>query len=139
MKTLKSIIFIAALISVVSADGFIIVPPMYVMPLSVKYHKVTCDIVNGVATTVINQEFVNSNETQVIGARYIFPVPTGVTISEFAMLIDDISYEATVMSKDEARTFFRNAVKNSTMSSLLEYAGNSAYTLEIGNIAPGKS
>ncbi|MBN1308367.1 MAG: VWA domain-containing protein [Chitinispirillaceae bacterium] len=121
------------------ADGFIIFPPEYLTPLTVKYHKVTCDIVDGIATTVIDQEFINNQEYDAVDGQYIFPVPAGVSISEFNVVVDGVEHAATVMSREEARDYFIIAIKNSSQASLLEYTDNSAYALEVGTVAPGES
>lgn len=139
MKTHKILMVMVVYAAGLFADGFIIFPPEYLTPLTVKYHSVTCDIVDGVATTVIDQEFVNNQEYDAVEGRYIFPVPAGVSISEFNMLIDGVEHAATVMSKEEAREYFINAIKNSSQASLLEYTDNSAYSLEVGTVAPGES
>jgi Ca-activated chloride channel homolog len=138
MKNVTMVILIGLLNVIALADGFIIMPPDYTTPLSVKYHKVTCTITDGIAETIIDQEFVNNEDAPVVDGRYIFPVPPGAAISDFSIIIDGEAYSASVMGKEEARQFFRTAVQNSSQASLLEYTDNSAYTLEIGQIAPGE-
>lgn len=138
MKSIKMIILIGLLNVSIFADGFIIMPPEYTTPLSVKYHKVTCTITNGIAETTIDQEFVNNEDAPAVNGRYVFPLPPGAAISEFTIIIDGEEHSASIMNKEEARQFFRTAVQNSTQASLLEYTDNSAYTLEIGQVAPGE-
>ena len=62
------------------ADGFIIPPPEF-PPLSVKYHHVDVTVDNQVATTRVDQVFVNKSPFQMEG-DYIFPLPDDVSISE---------------------------------------------------------
>ena len=125
--------------SALFADGFIIFPPPYNTSLSVKYHKVNCTIDNGVATTVIDQQFVNPLQDALVNGKYVFPVPRNAVITGFSVVIDGVAKTAQVMSKTEARDFFTAAIKNSTLAALLEYTDNSAYSLEIASIAPGAS
>lgn len=139
MRFLKTTLFFFILIVNVSADGFIIFPNPYPTPLSVKYHNVTCSIDNGIASTTIDQVFINNQTDALANGRYVFPVPEGAVIDQFKIIINGESKTATVMSKDSARLFFLNAIKNSTQASLLEYTNTSAYTLEIGTVAAGES
>ncbi|MBN1576504.1 MAG: VWA domain-containing protein [Chitinispirillaceae bacterium] len=139
MECLKRSLLVLLSTSALFADGFIIFPPPYLTPLSVKYHKVTCAINNGVATTTIDQEFVNNQADGFTGGRYVFPIPQGAVIDQFKVVVDGEAKTATVMSRDTARVFFNEAVKNSNQASLLEYTDNGAYTVEIGAVAPGTS
>jgi Ca-activated chloride channel homolog len=132
-------VFTLAFFSVLFADGFIIFPLPNPMPLSVKYHKVTCTIDNGVATTVIDQEFVNPLGGELAKGTYIFPVPRNAVITGFSIVVDGQARQATTMSMAEARAFFIDAIKNSDQASLLEYTQNGAISLEIGALAPGAS
>ncbi len=72
------------------ADGFIIPdhrpggPP--VPPLSVKYHHVTVEIVGQAAKTSVDQVFVNHFGRDIEGT-YVFPVPEGAAVSDFAMFV----------------------------------------------------
>ena len=139
MNILRSISLLLFFPAILIADGFIIFPPPEVTPLSVKYHRVNCTIDNGVATTTVDQVFVNTNEYDVTGGRYVFPVPAGASIDQFRVIVDGVEKTATVMSKEEARELFSTAVKNSNQASLLEYIDNGAYSLEIGTMGPGAS
>ena len=95
MKCLKRSLLVLLLASALLADGFVIFPPPSLTPLSVKYHKVNCDIDNGVATTTIDQEFVNNLEDGLTGGRYVFPVPRGAVIDQFKVIVDGEAKTAT--------------------------------------------
>ena len=139
MVSVKHFVFVLMAASALFADGFILFPPPYTTGLSVKYHKVNCTIDNGVATTVIDQEFVNTLQDALANGKYVFPVPKNAVITGFSVVVDGVAQTASVMSKTEARDFFTTAIKNSTLAALLEYTDNEAYSLEIGSIAPGTS
>jgi Ca-activated chloride channel family protein len=139
VNSLKIGVLITIISNLVLADGFVIFPPPYLTPLSVKYHKVECSINDGIATTTVDQEFVNNLDYSVTGGRYVFPVPVGAVIDQFKVMVNGELKTATVMSKDSARSFFIDAVKKSNQATLLEYTGNNAYTLEIGSLEPGSS
>jgi Ca-activated chloride channel homolog len=139
MFSSKQLMMVLMTASALFADGFIIFPSPNPTPLYIKYHKVRCTIDNGVATTVIDQEFVNPLTDALANGKYVFPVPRGAVITGFSVVVDGTARTATVMDKTEARSFFTSAIKNSTLASLLEYTGNAAYSLEIGSIAPAAS
>ena len=70
------------------SDGILIpVPPEprpIILPqIAIKYHKVNVDIDNQIATTSVDQVFINESPLQ-LEATYIFPLPAGVTINEGA-------------------------------------------------------
>jgi Ca-activated chloride channel homolog len=139
MSYQKSWGFLLLLASFLFADGFIIFPLPNPTPLYVKYHRVYCTIENGVATTVIDQEFVNPLTDELAKGTYVFPIPANATINGFTIVVDGIEKQATTLSKTDARDLFITAIKNSQQASLLEYTQNGALSLEIGNMEPGAS
>ncbi|HSR29013.1 MAG TPA: VIT domain-containing protein, partial [Anaerolineae bacterium] len=110
------------------ADGIVIpVPPVDVpiveVPyLTIKYHRVTVTIEDQVATTHVDQVFVNEGRFEVEGT-YIFPLPEEATISEFAMWVDGEKLEGQVLERDEARRIYEDIVRRRRDPALLEYVG----------------
>jgi Ca-activated chloride channel family protein len=122
------------------ADGFVIFPELpYPTPLSVKYHRVTVTIDNNVAVTSIDQEFVNAMADELVGGEYIFPVPSGAVVDNFGVVVDGEALTATLMEREAANEYFQNVMKKSGQASMLQYASNSAYRLQLTGIAPGES
>ena len=92
MKRAIQFIFLLLASSVVLADGMIVVPrPVPTVPtpfpLSVSYHRVDVSIKGSIARTSVDQEFYNPTTVRLEGV-YIFPLPQGAAISDFAMEID---------------------------------------------------
>jgi Ca-activated chloride channel family protein len=102
MKEKWKPVFCAVLLSVVLwaipgvpvlADGIVIPEPVSPVPvvevpfLTIKYHRVTVTIDDQVATTHVDQVFVNEGRHEVEGT-YIFPLPGDATITEFVMWVD---------------------------------------------------
>ncbi|NLG26608.1 MAG: VWA domain-containing protein [Chloroflexi bacterium] len=120
----------------VAADGIIIpipVPPHPAPPLralAIKYHRVTVTIDNQVATTHVDQVFVNESNTDLEG-EYLFPIPEGATVSRFAMWVDGQPLEAQVLSADEARRIYEEIVAQRRDPALLEYTERGAYRARI--------
>ena len=54
------------------------------MPLTIGYHKVTADIRDGIARTVVEESFRNSTDAVLEGVFH-FPLPQDGSISGFGM------------------------------------------------------
>ncbi|MGQ9626056.1 MAG: VIT domain-containing protein [Anaerolineae bacterium] len=123
------------------ADGIIIpeppphVPITEVPNLTIKYHRVKVTVEDQVATTHVDQVFVNEMPYEVEGT-YIFPLPEEVSISEFAMYVDGERIEGRIMDKDEARRIYEDIVRSRKDPALLEYIGRNAFQARIFPIPP---
>jgi Ca-activated chloride channel family protein len=106
------------------------------VPLSVEYHHVEGRIVDQVATTEVDQVFVNDAPYTVEGT-YIFPLPTDAALSSFDMTVDGVRLEGRLLSKDEARAIYERIVREQKDPALLEYVGRGAYQASIFPIPPG--
>ncbi|MFN2290646.1 MAG: VIT domain-containing protein [Anaerolineae bacterium] len=124
------------------ADGIIIpepppdVPIVDVPYLTIKYHRVTVTIEGQVATTHVDQVFVNEGRFEVEGT-YLFPLPEEATIGEFAMWVDGQKLEGQVLERDEARQIYEDIVRRRRDPALLEYVGRDAFQANIYPIPPG--
>ena len=124
------------------ADGIVIPDPPPDVPivdvpfLTIKYHRVTVDIDGPVATTHVDQVFVNDAPYEVEGT-YIFPLPEEAAISEFALWVDGEKVEGRVLEKDEARAIYEGIVRKRRDPALLEYAGRNAFQARVYPIPPG--
>jgi len=131
-------------IAPVLADGIVIpVPPpdtpiMDVPFLTIKYHRVTVAIEDQVATTHVDQVFVNEGRFEVEGT-YLFPLPDAeqATVSQFAMWVDGEKLEGQVLKRDEARQIYEKIVRERRDPALLEYVGRNAFQARIFPIPPG--
>ena len=123
------------------ADGIIIpkppphVPITEVPNLTIKYHRVRVTIENQVATTHVDQVFVNEARYEVEGT-YIFPLPEEAAISEFSMWVDGEKLEGQLLDKDQARRIYEDIVRRRKDPALLEYVGRNAFQAQIFPIPP---
>ena len=106
------------------------------VPLSIKYHRVAVTIENQVATTHVDQVFVNGSDFQVEGT-YLFPLPEDAAISSFDMTVDGQRYEGQLLGRDEARAIYEGIVRQQRDPALLEYVGRGAFQARICPIPPG--
>lgn len=115
------------------ADGFIIPKPHpreKIPPLSVKYHRVSVEIINQVAKTSIDQVFINNHPRDIEGI-YIFPLPEKATLSEFAMYIGDKKVEGEILDRDQARRIYEDIVRRMKDPALLEYVGRNMFRARV--------
>ena len=138
-RTIKSLINLGALAALLAAapglraDGFIIPSPrpgQDIPPLSVKYHHVTVEIVDQVAKTSVDQVFVNNFGRDIEGT-YIFPVPEGASVSEFAMYIGNERVKGEILDSREARRVYEDIVRRMRDPGLLEYMGRNLFRARV--------
>lgn len=133
---LAFLLFLATL-SVARADGIIIprppIPPRPLEPaasLAIRYHRVTVTINGQVATTEVDQVFVNELPYELEGT-YIFPLPEGAAISDFAMFVDNRKVEGRLLDQEEARRIYEEIVRERRDPALLQYVGRNAFQARI--------
>ena len=123
------------------ADGIIIPvpPPGHPSPVAekvrVKYHHVTVRIDDQVATTHVDQVFVNDNGYELEG-EYLFPMPKDGALSRFVMWVDGHPVEAQILEREEARALYEQIVQARLDPALLEYVGRGAFRVRIYPIPP---
>ncbi|MDP2914734.1 MAG: VIT domain-containing protein [Candidatus Aminicenantes bacterium] len=116
------------------ADGFIVPHPPRpgdaVPPLTVKYHHVTIEIANQVAKTSVDQVFLNNFDRDIEGT-YIFPLPEGASISEFAMWIGSQKVSGEILDAQQARRVYEDIVRRMKDPALLEYIGRNMFMARV--------
>jgi len=110
-------------------------PTQFDTPLAVRNHQVTCDIVDGVAVTRVDQTFYNPNPRQVEGT-YIFPLDDDIALKKFSMFVDGKEIQGQVLERDEARRTYEAIVHTRRDPALLEYVGTRMYKARIFPIPP---
>jgi Ca-activated chloride channel family protein len=142
---LMGLVTLALLLSsagAVYADGVVIVEPPPGVPapeapnLVIKYHRVQVEITDQVATTEVDQVFLNDTDYDLEGI-YIFPLPEEASISEFAMYVDGERWEGEILPRDEARAIYEEIVRRRLDPALLEYVGRDTFKASIFPIEPG--
>jgi Ca-activated chloride channel family protein len=129
--------FITAALS----DGILIPVPPIPRPaelpkIAIKYHKVKVDINNQLATTSVDQVFINESSFQ-IEATYIFPLPKDVTISAFTMFDESGKpLKAELLNSDQARKIYEDIVRQMRDPAILEYMGTGAFRARVYPIMP---
>ena len=113
-----------------SAPFYVSSPPPEKAYPEVEYHEVTVIIDENYAVTEVDQEFHNPYDYNMHGT-YIFPVPAGAAISNFKLIIDGVSFQATLMDGEEASRLLDEAIRQNEDVSLLEFKERDLFTYEI--------
>jgi Ca-activated chloride channel family protein len=125
------------------ADGLIVIhdpglaPPGHpaFAPLGVKYHHVAVRIGDQLATTEIDQVFVNPSDRRLEGT-YIFPIPKNAQIDKLMMDVNGTMTEAELLDATKARAIYEDIVRKMRDPALLEYAGQGLFRLRVFPIEP---
>lgn len=111
-------------------------PPLAPDAVRIAYQRVDVTVEEQVATTRIDQLFVNENDWPAEG-QYLFPLPEGAAVSELTMWVDGVPIEAKILDSDEARQIYDQIVRQMRDPALLEYVGSSAIQANVFPIPPG--
>ncbi|CAA9290433.1 MAG: hypothetical protein AVDCRST_MAG77-4674 [uncultured Chloroflexi bacterium] len=113
-------------------------PPRPISPcwLTIRSHTVTVDIQDQVATTRIDQIFVNETGRDLEGT-YVFPLPEGATVTSFSMFVDDQQITGEVLSREEARRLYESIVRANRDPALLEFADRGAFQARVFPVPAG--
>lgn len=110
-------------------------PPEWQRPLRVKSIHLKTKIIDQAAVTHVTQVFVNESPYTLEGT-YFFPLPDGVSISEFAMWDGDKRLVGEIRSREEARRMYDSIVRSRRDPALLEYAGKNLFQASVFPIGP---
>jgi Ca-activated chloride channel family protein len=111
-------------------------PPIWrIEGLKIEYQRVNVTIENQVATTHIDQLFVNDNDWMLEGT-YLFPLPEGAAVSQLTMWVDGQPIEAKILEQAEARQIYDEIVRQLRDPALLEYVGTQAIQANVFPIPP---
>jgi Ca-activated chloride channel family protein len=104
-------------------------------PLKVKSIRFNAKITDQVAVTHVEQVFENDTPYLLEGV-YFFPLPDGVSITEFAMWDGDKRLVGEARQRDEARRIYNDIVRSRRDPALLEYAGKNLFQASVFPIQP---
>ena len=119
----------------VSATGIMVPKKIGLPPLAIKYQRVEVAIDSLVAQTTVKQAFQNSTSQQ-LEATYIFPLPPGASITEFAMMINGKKMVGELVEKEKARKIYQDIVRRMRDPGLLEYMGSNLFKARVFPIPP---
>jgi len=99
-------------------------------PLAIKYQRVDIRVKDSVGTAKIEQVFKNSTNRD-LEAIYVFPLPEGATIADFAMYINGKRMSGEVVEKGKARKIYQDIVRRMKDPGLLEHMGDNLFKVSV--------
>jgi len=127
-------LILLTLAGIVRADGFIVpIPPPgipRVPALSIGYHRVNVTIEDQIASTHVDQVFINHYHQDLEGT-YFFPIPQGASISRFSMYVDQERLDGRILTRDEARRIYEDIVRRQQDPAILEYVGRDLFKARV--------
>ena len=134
---IRNLVTLFALIGLpaASATGIMIPKPAGLPNLAIKSHRVKVSITDQVAQTHVEQVFRNHTNRQ-LEATFVFPLPAGASVSEFAMMMNGKRVVGEVLEKDRARKIYMDIVRRMKDPGLLEYLGSNLFKASIFPIPP---
>lgn len=118
------------------ADG-VLIPTLRpdVPNFSIKYHHVKVQVEDQIATTSVDQVFVNETDREQ-EATYIFPLPPGAVVKDFTLIVDGKRMEGELLPRDKAVSIYEEIVRKRRDPALLEYSGRGMYKARVFPIPP---
>lgn len=130
-------------IAIPTSDEIYLMPWRIIAPRSatpvieLKKYKVDVSVKDNIATTSIDQTFVNrSNRT--LEAKYLYPLPEDANFSTFTLTINGKAIEGQIMEKDKARQTYTEIVRKLIDPGLLEYLDSRTVQASVAPIMPGE-
>ena len=112
------------------ATGVLIPKDKHLPPLAIKHQRVSIEITDQVAKTHVEQVFQN-HVNRDLEATYIFPLPKGAAVTEFAMYINGKRASGELLEKDKARKIYEDIVRRMKDPGLLEYLDNHLFRVRV--------
>lgn len=116
--------------SVASAQGMLLPTDTALGPLSIKYQRVSAEIVDGAAVTRVEQVFSNSAPRQ-LEAHYVFPLPKGAALQEFYLWVNGKKTKGEVLEKQKATEIYEGIVRRLQDPGLLEYVDSDVFRARV--------
>jgi len=116
--------------AIVFSAGMMIPKDESLPPLGVEYLRVNAKITDGAAETHVEQAFRNSTNRD-LEANYVFPMPKGAAIKEFAMYIGGKRMTAELLDAGKAKQIYQDIVRRAKDPALLEYLGGQIFRVNV--------
>jgi len=130
MKTKALFLLLAITLPAAFGNGVLIPKDPAVPPLAIKNQRVDIQIKDGIAGTRIEQVFKNSTGRD-LEATYIFPLPKGASITEFAMYINGKRETGELVEKGKAKKIYQDIVRRMKDPGLLEHIGGELFKVSV--------
>ena len=103
------------------------------IPLKIDRHHIKISIKSQLATTKVDQTFVNPNDLEVNG-MYIFPVQDDAVISKLALSIDGKLVSGELLSQEQSYRIYRDSARYGDNKAILEHLGTRTFVVRVPGI-----
>jgi Ca-activated chloride channel family protein len=121
--------------SVAYGRGLLIPVEPDLPPLAMLNHRVSVTLEDQVAVTKVEQTFRNHTDRK-LEATYVFPVPEGASVRDFAMWVNGQRVKGEMLQADKAKEMYTSIVRQTKNPALLDYIGSNLLRLNIFPIPP---
>lgn len=144
MRWVSTVLLSLMAVASVWACGIVLPPPDDRPPIprptpvpgfSIRFRHMEATIVDGVVQVTARQAFVNEAPYQREGI-YLFPAPENAAVNRLALVIDGKTYEAELLSRDEAVRTYERIVGARRDPALLEFVNRQTFRLRIFPFPP---
>ncbi len=119
--------------NVSEASGLLVATDASSAPLAIKSQRVGVEITDTVATTTVEQVFVNGADRP-LEAVYIFPLPEGAAGSSFSMWIGGKEIKGEVMEKRAARGHYDAITRRRLDPAILEHLQGNTFSISVSPV-----
>lgn len=123
-------------VSMAHARGLLIPTEPDLPPLAMLNHHVDVSLEDQVAVTKVQQTFRNHTDRQ-LEATYVFPIPAGASVRNFAMWVDGQRVKGELLKADKAKKMYTDIVRQTKNPALLDYVGADMLSLKIFPVPAG--
>ena len=103
------------------------------IPLKINRHHTKINIKNQLATTKIDQTFVNPNSFEINGI-YLYPVPDNAVVSNLTLSIDGELVNGELLSQEQSYQIYKDSARYGGNKAILEHIGTRAFAVEVSGI-----
>ncbi|MCH8924305.1 MAG: VWA domain-containing protein, partial [Planctomycetes bacterium] len=126
---LSTALFLACT-GVAHGHGLLIPTEPNLPPLAMLNHHVEVTLQDQVSVTKVRQTFRNHTDQQ-LEATYIFPVPKGASVRQFAMWVNGQKCKGELIKAEKAKAMYTSIVRQTKNPALLDYIGSDLLRLKI--------
>lgn len=105
--------------------------------LPIKQARVLANVSLTFAEITLIQQYINEENTTITGT-FSFPLPDGASVIRFLCKTNNNTIEGKVYDTEQARAIYRRAIRMGNSAYLLTQGADNIFTMEIGNMEPGK-
>lgn len=128
-------VFILGCTSLAYGRGLLIPVEPDLPPLAMLNHHVNVTLEDQVAVTRVEQTFRNHTDRK-LEATYVFPVPEGASVRDFAMWVDGKRVKGELLTAERAKKMYTDIVRQTKNPAMLDYIGSDLLSLKVFPVPP---